>query len=394
MKLSKYKEIYRSELFDYVLPFWLKNSPDSVNGGIYNCLDEQGKVYSTDKSVWAQGRAAWVFSFLSNIYGKKPEWLDLAESCLSFLEKYCIDRADGRMYFTVSGEGKPLRKRRYLFSETFYIIANAEYALVTGKKEYLVRAKEYYDFVWSIYKDPSKDPFSIHPKTFGETRTTSALSLPMILLNVTSVMRRCDPENNEIYNLRSAELIHTISTKFVKNDIKAVLETTGANGEFMAEIADGRILNPGHAIECSWFVLSELPFSNKDLLKQAEDMFNWSIERGWDKKYGGILYFVDVFNHPPEHYEHDMKLWWPHLEALIASLMLYKQTGKNQYIKWFKKIHKYAFKYLSDHNHGDWYGYLRRDGKPTLPACKGNTYKSGFHLLRALSMVERLLSEC
>ena len=108
MKLSKYKEIYRSELFDYVLPFWLKNSPDSVNGGIYNCLDEQGKVYSTDKSVWAQGRAAWVFSFLSNIYGKKPEWLDLAESCLSFLEKYCIDRADGRMYFTVSGEGKPL----------------------------------------------------------------------------------------------------------------------------------------------------------------------------------------------------------------------------------------------------------------------------------------------
>ncbi|MBQ6601533.1 MAG: AGE family epimerase/isomerase, partial [Clostridia bacterium] len=121
--------------------FWLKNGIDKENGGVYTCLDKEGKIYSTDKSVWMQGRCGWIFAHLCHVYGVKEEWLQASKSCLDFMEKYCINRECGdRMYFTVTADGKPLRQRRYCFSEGFYCIANAEYYGITGDKEHLERA--------------------------------------------------------------------------------------------------------------------------------------------------------------------------------------------------------------------------------------------------------------
>lgn len=385
-------EKYKSELFEYVLPFWESNCVDVVNGGIYNCLDCNGNIYSTDKSVWAQGRAAWFFSNLCNIYGTNKEWLDIAKNCLDFLTDNCIDKNDDRMYFTVTCDGVPLRKRRYFFSEVFYLLGCAEYSLASGDKKYLEIARKYYDFVWNIYLNPENDPFKIHPKTFSQTRSTKSFAEPMILLNATAVMSRCDKDNLDTYNNNKKQIISEITTKFVNNDLKCVLESVGPNGEFISQTSQGRVVNPGHAIEGSWFLLNEYEnMSDEQVLKTAEDMFNWSIDIGWDKELEGISYFKDILDKPPEQYEHDMKLWWPHCEALIASLMLYEKTKKESYFDWFKKIDKYTFEKFSDHKNGDWYGYLHRDGSPTLPACKGSTYKSGFHVIRALIMVEQLL---
>ncbi|MEG1943154.1 MAG: AGE family epimerase/isomerase, partial [Angelakisella sp.] len=96
--------------------FWLKNGMDHVYGGIYTCLDRKGNIFSTDKSVWMQGRCGWIFAYLCKVYGVRQEWLDASKSCLDFMEKHCINRGAGdRMYFTVTAEGKPLRQRRYCF---------------------------------------------------------------------------------------------------------------------------------------------------------------------------------------------------------------------------------------------------------------------------------------
>ena len=94
--------------------FWLEKGMDQEHGGVYTCLDRKGEVYSTDKSVWMQGRCGWMFAHLCTVYGSRPEWLAASKSCLDFLEEHCINRAaGGRMYFTVTEDGKPLRQRRY-----------------------------------------------------------------------------------------------------------------------------------------------------------------------------------------------------------------------------------------------------------------------------------------
>ena len=125
---EKYLKQYKVELFDYCIPFWLKYGWDKQFGGLLNCLDEKGEVYSSDKSVWLQGRCAWMYAYLSNKFGKNDEFLSFSKSCLDFLDNHCFDK-DGRMFFLVTREGKPLRKRRYYFSETFYVMAAIEYSL-------------------------------------------------------------------------------------------------------------------------------------------------------------------------------------------------------------------------------------------------------------------------
>ena len=383
---EKYYDLYRSELFDSCIPFWLKNAKDEINGGIANCVDRFGKIYSTDKSVWMQGRAAWTYSYICNSFGKRAEYLEFAKSCLDFENEHCFD-TDGRMYFTVTADGKPLRKRRYWFSETFYIIGCAEYYMATGDTTALENAKKYFDFVYGMYLDPTTDPFKITPKVCAATRSLKSLARPMILLNVASILRSADAANSDKYNKIIDGLVLDIK-EFYRPDMKCMLEAVTENGEYLGESGEGRIVNPGHDIECAWFLLEEgINRNDADLKALAKSIFDDAIVWGWDEKYGGIIYFRDVEGKPVESYEHDMKLWWPHNEAIIASLMLYNEFGDEQYKMWFEKITDYAFSHFSDREYGEWFGYLRRDGVPTEPPCKGHTYKGAFHVMRMLSKV-------
>ncbi|MEG0440844.1 MAG: AGE family epimerase/isomerase [Oscillospiraceae bacterium] len=393
-RLQGYQTWIRAEL-DRSVNFWLEHGMDKVNGGVYTCLDRKGDIFSTDKSVWMQGRCGWIFAYLCKVYGVKDEWLAASKSCLDFMEKYCINRAAGtRMYFTVTGDGKPLRQRRYCFSEGFYAIANAEYYGVTGDRACLDRARTAYDLIYKLNNGLIADPTGLGPKTIPATRTGRALANPMIYLNITSVMRRVDPEWTEIYDKRARECTDQIFKYHFKPEMGCTLETVGMNGEFLGDFTDGRVVNPGHDIECSWFIMEEANRrGDKDLHQKAVQVFDQAFKAGWDEQYGGLLYFIDCMGKPPESYEHDMKLWWPHNEILIASMMIYRDTGDEKYLDAFGKTLNYCKEHFSDPEFGEWYGYLRRDGLPTEPPCKGSTFKGPFHLPRMLSMTDQMITE-
>ena len=392
-KLSEAREWIRGQL-DTCANFWLENGMDKVNGGVYTCLDRKGDVFSTDKSVWMQGRCGWIYSWLCHLYGPRPEWLAASKSCLDFMEKYCINpQAEGRMYFTVTAEGLPLRQRRYCFSEAFYAMANAEYYGITGDRDCLERARRAYDLYWNL-NHGMPDPTGLGPKTIAETRTGRAFGIPMIYLNVTSVMQRVDPERAELYAERADACVEDIFRYHVHPELKCVLENVAEDGQARLNYTEGRVVNPGHDIEGVWFLLEYAKRTGKtEYIAKAAQIFDWAIEAGWDKEYGGLLYFVDALGRPPEAYEHDMKLWWPHNEILISSVMLFRDTGDEKYLDWFYKTLDYCKTYFADSEYGEWYGYLRRDGKPTEPACKGSTFKGPFHLPRMLSITDQVIGE-
>ena len=392
-RLSEAREWIRGQL-DISANFWLEHGMDKVNGGVYTCLDRKGDVFSTDKSVWMQGRCGWIYAWLCHLYGVRPEWLEASKSCLDFMEKYCINpQAEGRMYFTVTAEGLPLRQRRYCFSEAFYAMANAEYYSITGDRECLERARRAYDLYWNL-NHGMPDPTGLGPKTIAETRTGRAFGIPMIYLNVTSVMQRVDPERAELYAQRADSCVEDIFRYHVHPELKCVLENVAEDGQARLNYTEGRVVNPGHDIEGVWFLLEYARRTGKtEYVAKAAQIFDWAIEAGWDKEYGGLLYFVDALGRPPEAYEHDMKLWWPHNEILISSVMLYRDTGDEKYLDWFYKTLDYCKTYFADSEYGEWYGYLRRDGKPTEPACKGSTFKGPFHLPRMLSITDQVIGE-
>ncbi|MDL2324192.1 AGE family epimerase/isomerase [Ruminococcaceae bacterium OttesenSCG-928-A16] len=384
----------KSEL-ETCVDFWLSNGQDTENGGVYTCLDREGKVYSTDKSVWMQGRCAWTFSRLCNVYGAQPKWQQMAESCFTFMEKHCINRAaKGRMYFTVTAEGKPLRQRRYCFSEAFYAMANAEYYALTGQAQYLQHARSAWQLIWQLNNGLIEDPAGFVPKTIPATRQGRALADPMIYLNLCMVLKNCDPDHAAEYMARAKQCTDMIINLHHKPGLQATLETVGMEGEFWADITAGREVNPGHDIECAWFLLEYAREAGDKMVEQkAIEMFDFAYEKGWDKEYGGLLYYIDVLGNPPEAYEHDMKLWWPHNEMLIAALMIYQITQQKKYLDIFTQTWEYAMRVFKDEEYGEWYGYLRRDGKPTLPAAKGSTFKGPFHLPRMLIMLDGMLQK-
>ena len=373
--LTGWSQKYRDDLVNNIMPFWLKNGLDRVNGGVYTCVDRDGSLIDSTKSVWFQGRFAYVCSFAYNTIEKNPEWLAAAKSTIDFIEAHCFD-TDGRMYFEVMADGTPLRKRRYVFSESFAAIAMAEYAKASGNMTYAQKALD-------LFKDIRKfvaTPGYMEPKYLPSLQAKGH-SLVMILINTASRIRNVisDPVLDEQINESIASL-----KDFMKPEFEALLEMVGPNGEFIDTI-NGRLINPGHCIETAWFLLEEAKYRgwDKELTAQALQILDWSWEWGWDKQYGGIINFRDCRNLPPQDYSQDMKFWWPQTEAIIATLYAYEATGDDKYLIWHKQISEWTYAHFPDAECGEWYGYLHRDGTVAQPA-KGNIFKGPFHIPRMM----------
>lgn len=383
--LSALEQFYKNQLLNDTMPFWFPRSYDTEYGGFLFMRDQDGSLIDDDKAVWIQGRATWLLSTLYNTVEQKQEWLDGAKLGYDFLINHCFD-TDGQMFFHVTREGSPIRKRRYFFSETFAVIAMAAYAKASGDQAAAEKAREVFGKCIMYATNPDALP----PK-FSAVRPAKGIGVPMIMINTAQQLRSTigDPRCDEWITKWIAE----IERDFVKDDLKCVMEQVAPDGSIINHI-DGRTLNPGHAIEGAWFILHEAKHRNNDqhLISLGCKMIDYMWERGWDKEYGGILYFRDLYDRPVQEYWQDMKFWWPHNEVIIATLMAYLMTGNERYAEWHKMVHDYAYEHFHDKKYGEWFGYLHRDGGIAQPA-KGNLFKGPFHLPRQEWYCMQLLTE-
>lgn len=374
--IKSWAESYKKDLTENIMPFWMKYGLDRENGGVYTCVNRDGSLMDTTKSVWFQGRFAFICSFAYNNVEKNQEWLDAAKSTLEFIEKHCFDE-QGHMYFSVTAEGKPLRKRRYVFSETFAAIAMSEYALATGDQHWAKRAIQVFEDTQRFLATPG-----FLPAKFEADVKLQGHSIVMILINVGSCIRKVvdDPKLTQQID----ESIEKLKKYFIHPEFKCLLETVGENGEFI-DTNMTRTINPGHCIETSWFIMEEAKLRgwDKPMFDMALQVFDWSWDWGWDKQYGGIINFRDCKNLPPQDYSQDMKFWWPQCETIIASLYAYLGTGDEKYLYRHERISEWTYAHFPDAEYGEWYGYLHRDGTMAQPA-KGNLYKGPFHIPRMM----------
>jgi N-acylglucosamine 2-epimerase len=380
-KLSSYRVQFEKELFESVIPFWEKYSPDYENGGFFNCLDEFGNVYDKRKHIWLQGRETWLFSKLYNTVEQKEEWLKLAENGATFLlEK--AKRSDDRVFFSVTEKGEGLWMQRKIFSECFYVMALAEYSRASGDDSFMKEAKNMFKKVWEWSEDLTK----VGQPVFEGQKPSQGLAIPMILLNL---IVEVASDNWKEFEAEIRECIRRM-LMHVHEDKKLVFETVAIDGSYINDI-DGRLLNPGHAIEAGWFLQHwAKTLGDQDLSTKATNMIRWSYDKGWDSEYGGIFYFLDSEGYSPTQLEWDMKLWWPHTEAMYAHLLNYSITKSDNDFKLFEEVTSYSFDHFSDPEHGEWFGYLNRKGDLTH-RFKGGPYKGCFHVPRALLLCWNLL---
>ena len=377
--IKQYSLLYKNELLDNILPFWLTHSKDEINGGYFTCLDRSGKVYDRDKFMWLQGREVWCFASMYNNVEKKEEWLQMALHGSNFMELHGRD-SGGNWYFSVTDSGKPLVQPYNIFSDCFATMAFAalDKALPDGK---------YRKIALDTFENIIRRQHNwkgVYNKNYPGTRNLKNFSLPMILCNLSLELEHII--GKERVNSFIPEVVNEVMNVFYQPEYGLILENVHEDGSF-CDSFECRLLNPGHAIEAMWFIMDlGRRLNDKALIEKACNIMLNTIEYGWDKKYSGIFYFLDVKGNPPQQLEWDQKLWWVHMEALVGLAKGYAYTKNEKCLEWFHKIHAYTWNHFKDQEHGEWFGYLNRRGEVLLD-MKGGKWKGCFHIPRALYQV-------
>ncbi len=383
--MKQYTTLYKKELLENVIPFWLKHSKDEADGGFFTSLDQFGNVFDTDKMMWLQGREVWMFSMLYNKVEKRQEWLDMAQHGADFMIKHGRNE-EGNWYFSLNKQGKPLIQPYNIFSDCFAAMGFGALYTASGNGAYAEIARTTFHNILKRRDNPKNK----YNKAFPGTRDLKNFALPMILCNLALELEHLLEE--EAVNDLIAEALHEVMEVFYHEEKGVVLENVFADGSF-SDSYEGRLLNPGHSIEAMWFTMDlGLRLNDSDLIDKSVKIALQMLEYGWDKQHGGIFYFMDIKGHPPQQLEWDQKLWWVHIEALVCMAKGYLLTGNEDCLQWFEKLHDYTWKHFKDEQYGEWFGYLNRQGEVLLP-LKGGKWKGCFHVPRGLYQVWKMLED-
>jgi N-acylglucosamine 2-epimerase len=302
-----------------------------------------------------------------------------------FLKKHAKD-ADGNWYFSLNRQGEPLIQPYNIFSDCFACMAFGQLYKATGNPEHAEIAKQTFQ---NILKK-SDNPKGKYNKVYPGTRPLKGFSLPMILCNLSlEIEHLLEPE---LVKETIDTVIHEVMEVFYDEKTGLIFENVNPDGSF-SDSFEGRLLNPGHAIEAMWFIMDLADrLKNKQLMDKAVQILLKTLKYGWDEKYGGIFYFLDVKGNPPQQLEWDQKLWWVHIETLISLIKAYHFTGNKECLQWFEKVHNYTWSHFADTEYPEWFGYLNRQGEVLLP-LKGGKWKGCFHVPRGLYQVWKTLEK-
>lgn len=383
INLLELEKQYKSELLDNVIPFWNEKSLDVENGGYFTCLNRDGSVFDTDKFIWLQGRQVWMYATMYNKVEPREEWLKIALHGAEFLEKYGHD-GNYNWYFSLDQKGSPLIDPYNIFSYTFATMAFGQLYLATKEEKYAEIAKKTFDIILSKRDNPKGKWNKVHPGT----RSLKNFALPMILCNLALEIEHL--LDNSLMDQLIDDCIHEIFDVFYRPELGIVVENVTPDGK-LSDSFDGRLINPGHAIEAMWFSMDlGKRIGDPQLITKATNITIDMLEYGWDKEFGGIFYFMDMKGYPPQQLEWDQKLWWVHIETMIALLKGYELTGSTKCLDWYEKVHDFSWSNFKDKEYPEWYGYLNRRGEVLLP-LKGGKWKGCFHVPRGMLQCWKIL---
>lgn len=404
----------RAELADSILPFWWRTI-DPVRGGVFNCFNNAGAtLVSRDKFTWSQGRFAWLWSRLSDLVasgrlpGDAARYRAQAERTVEFLQARAF-LPDGRCAFLLSEDGVVKEAipgggpAPSIYADCFVVMGFAEFARVSGRRDVL-------DAAWRLFEHirarVAAGGFPTIPEPIPDGYESHAIA--MITLNMTLVLRdACEGLRDERAGAARAQCVaaaERIFDRFLAPGGRVLELRPIAAGRERTRLS--RHLNPGHAIEGLWMLLTVAQREGRqDWLARAVEAVRFELERGWDDVHGGLLHYVDCEGGPPagepgdSAYERnvagtwDTKLWWVHSEALYTTTLAWTLTGDVGIRGWLERVWEYSFRTFPnpDKSIGEWIQIRDRAGAP-LDRVVALPVKDPYHIARNLIQVIELFS--
>ena len=370
---------YDGELRAKVIPFWVDHCDDREYGGYFTSLDRDGSVYDDTKYMWMQWRIVYMFSTFYRVLEADSEYLRIARQGFDFLTAHGKS-PDGTYYFALNRRGVPAVAPYNIFSDCFAAMGAAALFKATGEDRYRAEAES----AMASYLRRMDDPKGRWEKSLSGRPRRLSHGHYLMLANLAKVMR--DDLGTLRYDAEADRAVATVVERFWNPELKLLFENVDADGGFDLASCEGRFVNPGHGLESMWFVMQYAERKgDRRLVERAAEIVRGILDFGTDREYGGIFYFMDALGKPHLELQWDMKLWWPHCEALIALLYAYRLTGDASFKERFFALDGYTWAHFRDPEYPEWFAYLDRRGEPTH-MLKGGKWKTFFHLPRMLWM--------
>lgn len=414
MNFLELKKFYIDEIEKDFFPFWEK-AFDYEYGGVFTCFNNQGtELVSQDKYTWSQGRFLWLLAHLYEMADEeiinldKLELKEMADKTYRFLKENVF--FDGyKCAFTLTRQGQQIEfdgvKDTSIFADTFVLISFNAYGRVFENKEALDLANL---VLKSIKERLDTDNYRTEPYPIDSK--FKAHSIPMIMSNCYEECLLTERQTDYRYDLDLEELLF--------KQIDLILNTHAVDDIVYELITDDdsykdtllyNHANPGHTIECMWFVLHGLDLLGKDegLKDKARDIYKATYKLGWDEQDGGLLRFVDRRNGEKpagrlidDNFESliidtwDYKLWWPHSELLYTSLLVHFDRKDQEALEIYNRAHDYSFKTFPNPNKeiGEWIQIRDRQGQPVNKVV-ALPVKDPFHIVRNFILIIKLLED-
>ena len=394
---SKAKELahfYRRHLLQEVMPFWEARTEDKDSKGYLTCFDRAGNLTDANKYIWFQGRQLWMFSALYNHVQQRSCWLDLAKCGRDYITNQAY-AGEGRWNYQLDRQGNVKHRTISIFTDMFVLQGLCEYSRASRSQDDLPLIEATYQAIQRNTKDPDfKDIFhgtwSPRYKRHG---------IYMMALNTAQLAEQVlgTEHTKPLIDLCLEQILDV----FVKEEYEALFESVGRDGALIDD-PEGRVLNPGHALESMWFCLEEgRRRKDQALIDKSVQVIDWMYQRGHDPQHGGMFAFLDFSGAEPKqmdwHKETNMnwhdKPWWVLSESMYALALAAVATGRSDMLERFLDLQDWSQKYYYDPQYGEWYAECYRDGRVKL-TDKGTPWKAVYHLPRALMELMLLFEKC
>ncbi|MEX2573163.1 MAG: AGE family epimerase/isomerase [Balneolaceae bacterium] len=385
--LEELRETYRADLFDNFLPNMDRSVIDHDYGGFMCSVDiRTGETMSTDKRAWYEGRGMWTYGFLYNNLKQDPSYLEVIRNSKDFILKH--QPQDGEFWAgSFSREGEALSGPGDIYCNLFIAEGLAQYAIASGERDYLERAKKITLDSLARYDSPDYDYHISYLAGDASPEIPGARVLGhwmVFLIGATQILEHdSDPEIERLAD-RCVEAImeHHLNPAYG-------LLNEGLNHDFtIPDNEFSQFAYMGHGIETLWMVMYEaVRRQDRDLFRESSDAFKRHVTVAQDAVYGGYFRSLD---HVDDYTWKVDKVLWLQEEVLIGSMILIEHMND----PWARERFAETYSYVRKTFKRPGYKFWTSGGDRTLTehnTGRAEHYHHPRHLMLNLTAVERMI---
>lgn len=393
MDIRNMKQEAEEVLLTNILPFWMNQMPDEVNGGFYGRITGADVVMpEAEKGAVLNTRILWTFSAAYRLF-KKEEYLVAATRAKRYIIDYFYDNEFGGIYWSLDYKGRAIDTKKQIYALGFAIYGFSEYYRATGDEEAL-------DYAIRIFESIEAHSFDFLKNGYCEAMTREWNDIADMRLSEKDENERktmnthlhiLEPYTN-LYRVWKDERLEKQLRNLIKIFTNKILNIkTGHLELFFSDDwkSKYRIVSYGHDIEASWLIHeAALVLGDEAVLSKVEPLVEY-IAAAADEGLlpdGSMTYetFLDKAETDTERH------WWVQAENVVGHINLYQYFGDEVALQKAFACWEYIKRCLVDYKNGEWHWSVRADGTVDTDADKAGFWKCPYHNGRmCMEVIER-----